>query len=129
MRQFWTLLAGCLILFTSSVGIARAGGHELKTLEEATDAVKGLCDIPLHGIPKALVNDAAGVAIIPHLMKTALIVDRQYGRGVLLAHEPNGTWSTPLFVELSGVGIGGQAGIQATELVLVFKTRKSMDRA
>jgi lipid-binding SYLF domain-containing protein len=126
MRQPWIASLFLLVLMASPVG---AGSLEWKTLDEAADAIKGLSDIPLNGIPKALVNDAAGVVIIPHLVKTALIVDRQFGRGVLLAHESTGAWSNPVFVTLSGGGIGGQAGVQATELVLVFKTRKSLERA
>jgi lipid-binding SYLF domain-containing protein len=123
------MLAASLFMLTAAGAPVHAGSQELKTLDEATEAVKGLCDIPLHGIPKALVNDAAGVVVIPHLVKTALILDRQFGRGVLLVHEPTGAWSNPVFVTLAGGGVGGQAGIQATELVLVFKTRKSLDRA
>ena len=129
MRQPWKTLGASLFVLIMTARPLEAGNQELKTLQESTDAVKGLCDIPLNGIPRALVNDAAGVAIIPHLVKTALIVDRQFGHGVLLAHEPSGAWSSPVFVRLSGGGVGGQAGIQATELVLVFKTRKSFERA
>jgi lipid-binding SYLF domain-containing protein len=129
MRKSWTMLGASLFVLIAAGRLAQAGNEPMKTLQESTDAVKGLCDIPLNGIPRALVNDAAGVAIIPHLVKTALIVDREFGHGVLLAHEPSGAWSNPIFVTLSGGGVGGQAGIQATELVLVFKTRKSFDRA
>src|SRR5262249_2076631 len=42
---------------------------------------------------------------------------------------PDGQWSNPVFITFSGGGLGGQAGAQATELVLVFKSRKSLDRA
>ena len=48
---------------------------------------------------------------------------------MVLVHEPIGRWSNPIFVTLSGTGIGGQVGIQSTDLVLVFKSRKSLDRA
>jgi lipid-binding SYLF domain-containing protein len=115
---------------TAQTGIIlTTDNRQLTTLQEATEAVRGLCDIPLNGIPRALVNDAAGVLIVPHLVKTALIIDRQFGHGVLLAHEPAGGWSNPVFVTLTGGGVGGQAGIQATELVLVFKTQRSFERA
>jgi lipid-binding SYLF domain-containing protein len=135
MRRTWVVLVAAIVIAPWSLVGAQTGifvaadSRQLATLQEATEAVRGLCDIPFNGIPRALVNDAAGVAIVPHLVKTALIVDRQFGHGVLLAHEASGAWSNPVFVTLTGGGIGGQAGIQATELVLVFKTRNSFERA
>jgi lipid-binding SYLF domain-containing protein len=48
---------------------------------------------------------------------------------VVLVHEPDGRWSNPVFVSLKGGGVGGQVGIESTDLVLVFKTRKGVERA
>jgi lipid-binding SYLF domain-containing protein len=93
-------------------------------MEAAAKVVQGM---PV--IPWALLRDAAGVAIFPHTIKAALVVDERFGRGVILRHEPDGRWSNPLFVTLMGGGIGGQAGIESTDLVLVFKTPKGLDRA
>ncbi|HKI36287.1 MAG TPA: lipid-binding SYLF domain-containing protein [Gemmataceae bacterium] len=123
-------LAGAMtVLLLAVASPARAGDRELKTVESATEAVRGLAAIPLKGIPQSLLQDAAGVAVIPHVVKAALVVDREFGRGVILAHQPDGQWSNPVFVTLKGHGVGGEAGIEATELVLVFKTKKSLDRA
>ncbi len=107
----------------------RAGDREMKTIESATEAIHELAGIPLKGIPQGLLQDAAGVAILPQVRKTALILDRETGRGVILTHEPDSRWSSPLFVTLKGHGIGGEVGIEKTDLVLVFKTRKSLERA
>jgi lipid-binding SYLF domain-containing protein len=74
-------------------------------------------------------HDATAVAIFPHVVKAGLVVDGRFGHGVILVHEPDGHWSDPLFVTLEGGGIGGLAGVEATELVLVFKTEKSLNRA
>jgi lipid-binding SYLF domain-containing protein len=106
-----------------------AGSQEQKTVEAATEAVRALSEIPLKSIPKALLCDAAGVAVVPRVVKAGLVVDGRFGRGVILAHQPDGTWSYPIFVTMTGGGVGGQAGVETTELVLVFKTRKSLDRA
>ncbi|HEX5269592.1 MAG TPA: lipid-binding SYLF domain-containing protein [Gemmataceae bacterium] len=103
--------------------------RELKTVESATEAVRELAAIPLKGIPQSLLQDAVGVAIVPHAVKTALVLEREFGRGVILTHEPNGLWSNPVFVTLRGRGIGGEAGIEKTDLVLVFKSHKALDRA
>jgi lipid-binding SYLF domain-containing protein len=106
-----------------------AGERELRTVESATEAIRELAGIPLKGLPRALLQDAAGVAIFPQVRKAAFIVDRETGRGVILPHDPDGRWGSPLFATLQGHGIGGEVGIETTDLVLVFKTRKSLDRA
>lgn len=129
MTQLRTPLAASLLVLALTCVPSRAGERELKTVELATEAVRGLAAIPLKGIPQSLLQDAAGVAIIPEARKTALIVDREFGRGVILSRTPTCLWSNPVFVTLKGLGVGGEAGIEKTELVLVFKTRKSLDLA
>jgi lipid-binding SYLF domain-containing protein len=118
-----TPLGVSLLLVSLLASPLRAGSREVKTLESAAGVVQGLSVIPW-----GLLHDAAGVAIFPHAVKAALVVDERFGRGVVLVHEPDGRWSNPLFVTLTGAGIGGQAGIESTDLVLIFKTRKSLDR-
>jgi lipid-binding SYLF domain-containing protein len=117
-------LAASLVLVSLMAAPVRAGNREIRTLEAAADVVQSLSVIPW-----GLLHDAAGVAILPHAVKAALVLDEQFGRGVILIHQPDGRWSNPLFITLHGAGIGGQAGIESTDLVLIFKTRKSLDRA
>lgn len=119
-----TPLGVSLLLVSLIASPLQAGSREVKTLESAAEVVQGLSVIPW-----GLLHDAAGVAIFPHAFKAALLVDERFGHGVVLVHEPDGRWSNPLFVTLTGGGIGGQAGIESTDLVLIFKTRKSLDRA
>jgi lipid-binding SYLF domain-containing protein len=129
MTRFLGPLVAGLLLLAIAATPSRAGHQEQKTLEGATEAVKALSEIPLKGIPQALLREAAGVAILPHVIKVGALVDGRFGRGVFLVHEPDGRWSNPVFISLSGGGVGGQAGVEATQLVLVFKTRRSLDRA
>jgi lipid-binding SYLF domain-containing protein len=106
----------------------QAGDRERKTVEAATEAVQALAALPLKGLPPALLQDAKGVAVIPHVVKAGFLIGGRFGRGVVLVRQSDGTWSNPVFVTLAGGGLGWKAGIQATDLVLVFKTSNSMDR-
>jgi lipid-binding SYLF domain-containing protein len=106
-----------------------AGHHEMKTVEAAVETVHAFASIPLRGIPRSLLHDAAGVAVLPNVIRAGLLIDGRFGRGVVLVHQFDGSWSNPVFATLSGGGLGGEAGIESTDLVLVFKTRKSLDRA
>jgi lipid-binding SYLF domain-containing protein len=47
---------------------------------------------------------------------------------VLLVRQPGGGLSQPVFVTLSGGGVGLQAGIESAEVVLVFRTSHSLER-
>ena len=73
-------------------------------------------------------QDAAGVAVIPHVVKAGFVFDGRFGRGVVLARQPDGTWSNPIFLTLAGGGVGWQVGVESTDVILVFKTRESLDR-
>ncbi|HZV04783.1 MAG TPA: lipid-binding SYLF domain-containing protein [Gemmataceae bacterium] len=117
-------LGASVLVVTLAASSLWAGHREVKTVESAANVVQGLSVIPW-----GLLHNAAGVAIIPHALKAALVVDGEFGRGVILIHEPDGRWSNPIFITLHGGGIGGQAGIESTDLVLVFRTRKALDRA
>lgn len=122
-------LVAAFLMVTVPVHTAQAGSREVKTVEASAEVIHALAGIPLRGIPRAMLHDAAGVAIIPHVVKTALVLDARFGRGVIVVHQPDGCWGHPVFVTLTGGGAGAQAGIEATDLVLVFKTPKSLDRA
>jgi lipid-binding SYLF domain-containing protein len=128
MTRLPTVLGRGLVLLLLAAGPLRAGDRELRTVEQAVEVVREFAALPLRGIPPHLLHDAAGVAVIPHVLKAGLLVDARIGHGVVLVRMPDGAWSNPVFVTLGGVGVGGQVGVEATDLVLVFKTRHSLDR-
>lgn len=99
-----------------------------QTLQSATEVLDDLAAIPLKGIPPALLNDAQGVAIIPRVVKAGFIVGGRGGHGVVLVRGNDGAWGHPTFVSIGGASIGFQAGVESADVVLVFKTRKSLDR-
>lgn len=82
---------------------------------------------PNASIPRRMLNDAAGVAIIPGVIKGSFVVGARHGTGVLVVRDESGGWHAPIFVKLTGGNIGWQVGVQSTDVVLVFKTRRSVD--
>ncbi len=71
-------------------------------------------------IPKELLEKACAIAVIPHVVKGAFVVGGEYGKGLVSQRQPNGKWSAPSYVDLSGGSLGFQAGASATDIVLVF---------
>jgi lipid-binding SYLF domain-containing protein len=123
----WKLFGAALALLIAG-GSLQAGNRELATVDAATETVQALGGVALRGIPPWLMKDASAVAVLPNVVKAGFFVDGRFGRGVLLLRQPDGSWSNPIFLTLAGGGVGFQAGIESTDVVLVFKTRASVDR-
>lgn len=114
----------CLIL---SAVPAMAAGEEAARVAAATDVVNRITEIPERSIPPALLADARGLAIVPGVIKAGFVVGGQYGRGVLVVREKDGSWSKPVFVTLASGSVGWQFGAESTDFILVFKNRKGID--
>jgi lipid-binding SYLF domain-containing protein len=127
MKRSVTPFGACLLLALAAAP-AWAGEREMRTVESAAEVVRDLSDIPLRGIPHQLLRDAAGVAVIPNMVKAGLGLGGRFGRGVVLPRLPDGRWGEPAFITLAGGGVGWQIGVSSTDVLLVFKTRKSLDR-
>ena len=78
------------------------------------------------GIPQNLLAGAQGIVIVPNMIRGAFVFGAQYGRGVLLVRNPQGGWQAPRLVTMAGGSFGYQIGVQATDLVLVFRTPQSV---
>jgi lipid-binding SYLF domain-containing protein len=78
-------------------------------------------------IPENLLQRAYGVAVIPDVLKGAFIVGARHGTGVLTVRDSRGRFTNPVFVKLTGGSFGFQIGAQATDIVLVFVTRRGVE--
>jgi lipid-binding SYLF domain-containing protein len=150
-----------------------------KELQDARKTMEELTKIPEDGIPKAMLDDAAAIVIVPNVIKAGVVAGGRHGDGVLLVRgtgvsgmgsmagntgtastgsssskeDPSSTgntsnpgdapsttppsgatgnlnagWSAPIFVELTGASIGAQAGVESTDLVLVFKNESAAQK-
>jgi lipid-binding SYLF domain-containing protein len=99
-----------------------------RTLEDADAVLADLAAVPLKGIPPRLLSEAEGVVIAPHVVKLGFFVGVRGGRGVVLTRDRSGNWGEPVFVQFGGASVGFQAGVESTDVVLVFRTRRGLDR-
>jgi lipid-binding SYLF domain-containing protein len=79
-----------------------------------------------HGIPADILQRARGIAVIPNLIRGGLLLGGRRGRGVLAIRSPNGEWSNPAFVTLTGGSFGAQFGAESADVVLVFANDRSV---
>lgn len=95
-------------------------------VKHATRVMQRVVKIKEDGIPTGLLDQCAGLVIIPRLTKAAFLVGGLHGRGILIHHSPDGRWSNPCFVKISGGDFGFQAGAQFIDLVLVINHREGL---
>ena len=95
--------------------------REQKRLEACGQVFKEIMDIP-DGIPKDLLNKAECVIIVPSMLKFAIGIGGDFGRGAITCRTGQhftGRWSAPALFALEGANIGFQLGGQATDFVLL----------
>lgn len=93
-----------------------------KLVEQARLTVLSLmADPQLPALP-AYAAAARAIIVVPELMRGGFIFGAEGGSGVLLVHQPGGTWSDPVFVTLAAGSFGLQFGGQVAETVLTIMT-------
>lgn len=113
---------GALLLTATSV----VANDEVRIVEQANSSLHEIMAVPVKKIPESLLADAHAVAIIPGVIKVGLVAGVQRGRGVVLIRD-KGQFNLPRFISIMGGSVGWQIGAQATDFVLVFKSKKSVE--
>jgi len=115
-----------LALFVTLTSLHAGKSEDLKVLQSAK-TLKDLLHLPENAIPPILFKEAEAIAIIPETYKAGFILGGQYGNGVICVKDDNGLWGNPVFITLMEGSVGFQIGASASDLVLAFKTKKSID--
>jgi len=123
-RARLTILA---LLAMGATAAAYAGPREEARLLESTQVLTDMQAMPDQAIPDWLLARAQAIAVIPSVKKVALVFGGRMGRGVLVIRDSQGRWSDPVFLTLGGGSFGWQAGLQESDIVLVFTTRRSIE--
>jgi lipid-binding SYLF domain-containing protein len=114
-----TVLAVAFLLAIPSFAADQT--REEKRLEACGQVFKEILNIP-DGIPKELLNKAECVIVIPSVLKFAIGVGGDFGRGAITCRTGEhftGPWSAPALFALEGGNIGFQLGGTATDFVLL----------
>lgn len=115
------LVVGLRIESTSS-----AQSPAEQTVLSAISVLDEIMNTSATSIPQNLLADAHGLAIVPGVIKGGFIVGVRHGRGVVMVRDQHRAWQPPAFVSLTGGSVGWQVGLQATDVILVFRTPRSV---
>lgn len=117
------LLTSCAML----AGAAQAGAPEENRARDAVAVLDKIMRIPEQSVPQSMLDNAHAIAVIPGVVKAGFVVGGRFGRGLISVRSADGTWSNPSFITIAGGSVGFQAGLQSTDVVLVFSSARGVD--
>ncbi len=122
------ILGGTLMIISVCAFFTPAKSQE-KQIDKVQAATQVLADFSKmkESIPSELLEITQGIIIVPKLINAGFVLSGKRGKGLAMVKLEDGTWSNPVFVTLTGGGVGLQAGLQSIDLVLVFKNRNTLE--
>jgi len=119
-------IAAALLLVMASAA-ATAGPAEDARARNALRVLTDIQQIPESSIPDKLLDDARAIVVVPDTVKIGLVFGGRRGHGLVSVKTADGTWSNPSFVKLTSGSVGFQAGVQSSDVVLVFRSDRGLD--
>lgn len=113
-----------LVPLLALLAIPATAKDEESQVKQATAIMQRFKSIPEKEIPREVLRDAKGLAILT-VTKGGFVISGKYGQGVIVARTPTG-WSGPAFIRTGGIGVGPQIGGSVTEIVLVLNTPEAV---
>ncbi|MBM4259935.1 MAG: hypothetical protein FJ145_00665 [Deltaproteobacteria bacterium] len=119
-QVFSWIVASCLVCLIASSAQATLQDD----IDQAVTIIQRFQEIPEQAIPRAVLREAKGLAILT-VTKAGFIGSVRGGTGLVIARAEKG-WSAPSAIGTGGIGFGFQAGAQVTEFVLVLNTHEAV---
>jgi len=97
--------------------------------EQSTKAAKAfdeIMQVPDKAIPRELLSRAKAVAVFPHVIKVAVTVGGEGGRGVV-SRQTDAGWGNPVFIRGGGGSFGAQIGASSTDYFLLLMNDESVE--
>ena len=126
VQKLYASVLTLIVSLAMNVSAVAAERQDARLLN-STEVLNELLQMPEQNIPTWLLERAYAVAVVPSVIKVGLGIGGRRGKGVLVVRRDSGTWSNPVFVNLTGGSFGFQVGVQSTDVVLVFTSRHSIE--
>ena len=110
------VLMSVVLLLVSATELSK----ETERLQNAAKVITTFANSD-ESIPQELLKESEGLVIIPKMINAGFGIGGKRGKGVAVVKLPDGSWSNPVFITLTGGSFGFQIGVQSVDLVLVFK--------
>src|SRR6195256_35987 len=117
-----------IALFLSSLTWAADDKDESdinKRIDSAANVLNEIMATPDKAIPDGIMSDARCIAVVPSMIKIAIGIGGNHGKGVATCRTDNG-WSAPAPITITGGSWGLQLGGQAVDLVMIVTNDQGM---
>ncbi len=120
-------IAMVLALGLGAAAPAQALTEQELLVEQSRHTLESLLRDPDYPQLQPTIQNAHAVLIVPSLIKGGFFLGGEGGNGVLLARNPDGTWSDPSFMLLASGSFGLQIGGGVHEMVLSIMTEDGLN--
>jgi len=121
------LVLACLPLVAVQAADVSERNEALNMANQAITVLDKIEQSPDHAIPQDLLRNAKAVAVVPTVVKAGFVIGARHGEGLVSVRRSDGTWSYPVFIDMSGGSVGFQAGVSSTDVILVFRTERGVN--
>ena len=118
------IIAVSLLLISSG---AQALTDTEKRADSAVTVLGEMMAIPESSIPEKLLAEAYAIAVVPNVGEAGFVFGGRFGKGLISIRGKDGAWSNPNYIKLTGGSVGFQAGIQESDVILVFTKPDGVD--
>ncbi len=136
MRRKTTTITSWLLAFASVLLCANLGwagdkdrkdqSDIQKRIQNSADVLNEIMAVKDKAIPDKIMADAECIAVVPSMVKIAIGIGGNHGKGVATCKTATG-WSAPAPFTIAGGSWGLQIGGQAIDLVMLVMNQKGMD--
>ena len=123
------LVFGAALLLLTSMGWSADDKDQSdidKRLDASAKVLNEIMATPDKAIPDKVMSDAKCVAVVPSMVKVAVVFGGNHGKGVATCRTESGRWSAPAPITITGGSWGLQLGGQAVDLVMIVTNEDGM---
>jgi SH3 domain-containing YSC84-like protein 1 len=127
-QRYFPLLSAALLLLGSLAWAQESKDKSDidKRIDKSAEVLHEIMGTPDKAIPDKVMSDAKCVAVIPSMVKIAVGFGGNHGKGIATCRLPDGGWSAPAPITITGGSWGLQLGGQAIDLVMIVTNDQGM---
>ena len=120
-------MVGALVLGPDATRAAQA--QEDERLDKAAQVLSKFLNDPGHAGMREALKRARAVLVVPSYVRAGFVIGGTGGGGVMLMRRSEGGWNGPAFYDTAAGTLGPQVGVYKTELIMLFMSERSVERA
>ncbi|MCS7030399.1 MAG: lipid-binding SYLF domain-containing protein [Gloeomargarita sp. SKYG116] len=120
------MLIGLIPAVVITVALPAYANDAEEQIQNAADTFASFMANPNQRIPRSVLRQAQGIAILPGVTSAGFIFGGTGGSGIITVKNDNGRWSNPIFVNIAGGSVGLQVGARSSDIVLVFMNQRAV---